>query len=95
MFDEIKQPKKKSFLEAYINLGNITEASRIAGVDRVTTWRWRKEDEQFARAFKVADEVYRTNYLNELEQELRKRSLDPKQPMSTVALFFALKAEAP
>ena len=35
------------------------------------------------------------NLLNELEGELKKRSLDRTAPMSTVALFFALKAEMP
>ncbi|GAI05754.1 unnamed protein product [marine sediment metagenome] len=95
MFDEIKQPKRKNFLEAYVKTGSVKKACEVADIDRVTPWRWRKEDEEYARAFEVAGEIYHGNYLDELEQELKKRSLEGTDKMSTVALFFALKAEAP
>lgn len=95
MFEEIKQIEKQGFLNTYIENGNITDSCKIAKVGRTTCWLWRKQDEEFNKACKVAEEVYKGNYLNELEQELKKRSLDKTAPMSTVALFFALKAESP
>ncbi len=95
LFNEITDPIKRAFLVAFVECGSINESSKLAGNERTTVWYWRRDDAQFAEAFKVAEQIYGANYLNVLQQELKKRSLDRSAPMSTVALFFALKAEAP
>ncbi|MFC2032745.1 IS630 transposase-related protein, partial [Chloroflexota bacterium] len=95
MFDEIKQPKKRAFLEAYIKTGNITEASRVAGVDRVTSWRWRKEDEQYAKAFEELKERIDNDRLDRYEVELDKRALGGESKQSDILLMFGLKSLDP
>ncbi len=95
LFPEISDPVKRAFLIAYTESGSIAEASKLAGNERTTVWYWRRDDPQFLEAFKVSEQIYSSGYLNELQQELKKRATDYKAPMSTVALFFALKAEAP
>lgn len=95
LFSEIRDARKRMFLIDYCQSGSIEQASKSAGVGRVTTWYWRRDDKEFTKAFDVADRIYHDNYLSQLERELKKRSLDKSAPMSTVALFFALKAEAP
>ena len=95
MFDEIKDLNKRAFLNAYVDCGGIAKASTLAGNSRNCIWYWKRDDDEFDKAFTVATEIYQGNYLSELEQILKERANDPKAPMSTVALFFALKAEAP
>ena len=93
LFTEIEQPEKRAWLIAFTRCGSLKEAAENAAVGRTTAWMWRRDDAQFSEAYKVASQIYSSNYINELELELKKRSLDKDQPMSTVALFFALKAE--
>jgi len=95
MFEEIKQQNKRIYLQSYAKSGSVKLSNKVAGISYGATWFWRQEDEEFAEASKVAEAIYRDNLLDELEAELKKRSLDKDAQMSTVALFFALKAEHP
>jgi len=95
LFTEIDNPQKRAYLISYTRTGSNNKASDSAQTERTTSWRWKRDDEQFKQAFSVADEIYSHNYLNELQQELKKRATDKTAQMSTIALFFALKAEAP
>lgn len=95
LFLEIEDIHRRGFLVAYTHSGEIKKACKAAGIGVTTAYYWRRDDKQFREAFETAGGIYNLGYLNELECELKKRSLDPKAPMSTVALFFALKAEMP
>ncbi len=95
LFNEIDNPRKRAFLIAFVENGEIKASAAAADTSETGVWYWRRDDPQFLEAFNVARKIYDHNYLNILETELKKRSLDRSAPMSTVALFFALKAEAP
>lgn len=47
---------REAFLAAFAKCGLLGEAARAAGVNRSTVWRWRQDDEEFAKAFDVAEQ---------------------------------------
>jgi len=95
LFQEIKDPKKKLFLKRFAESGNLTRSADEIKVGRWCIWNWRRQDDQFREAYDAAEEIFRFSYVNELERELQKRATTVDAPMSTVALFFALKGELP
>lgn len=65
-------PKKKAFLAALAETGNVSRAAEVAGVDRRTHYRWLKEDEDYAeRASDAMDQA--ADYL---EGEARRRATE-------------------
>lgn len=95
MFEEIKQQNKRVYLQSYAKSGSYKLSLEASDISHGLPWVWRRDDEEFAKAEQVAKQIYSESLLDKLEEELRKRSLDKDAPMSTVALFFALKAEHP
>lgn len=64
-------PKKRAFLAAYAECGNVTRAAEIAGVSRRSHVDWMK-DESYAEAFRAAEE----HAADRLEQEARRRAIE-------------------
>ena len=84
-------PNKKTFLDAFAEVGVINEAAKTAGVIDRTVRFWR-ENKEFAALFALAEEAF----TQKLELELYRRALGIKQAkMSDVLLMFALKAKRP
>jgi len=66
---------KAAFLAAYAEVGNITRAAEIAGVDRTTHYKWIESDDEngsYMKAFKAADE----QAIEKLETEARRRAIE-------------------
>lgn len=74
------QRRKKAFLNHFAQYGNITQAARHAGIDRVTVYRWQEHDERFLHAFRDA-EIQSTEML---EAEARRRAVDGVESRSPV-----------
>ena len=64
--------KQRAFLEDFAQWGNLTSASRAAGVSRNTVYRWQETDEAFLAAFKQADAAA----TERLEREAWRRAVD-------------------
>lgn len=67
----IRQPKRRAFLAAYAEVGNISEAARIAGVNRLSHYDW-LQDERYAVVFAQAHEIA----IDHLEREARRRAVE-------------------
>ena len=87
-----QRAKKAAFLVAYRRSGIVTSATRAAGINRTTYWRWTEHDLTFSAACKQAE----TEAVEIVEAELRRRALlkTPKT-RDTTALIFYLKAHRP
>lgn len=72
MNNEIQHPKKRAFLAAFSECGNITQAAELADIDRTSHYRWVKEDPVYAAAFADAEEAA----ADRLEQEARRRAVE-------------------
>jgi hypothetical protein len=66
------QVKKKAFLAAYIENGNITRAAEIAEIERQNHYNWINEDPNYVKAFEYAKEAA----ADRLEQEARRRAVE-------------------
>jgi len=95
MFEEIDNDRQRTFLELYSENGSLKDSAQGAGIANSTPWFWEQSDEGFKTAYQKAKAIYKEKLLDELESELKKRSLDAKERGSIIALIFALKAEAP
>ncbi len=67
----IRRPKQRAFLAAYAECGNISEAARIAGVNRLSHYEW-MHDERYAEVFEQATEIAGDH----LESVARHRAVD-------------------
>jgi hypothetical protein len=81
----ITHQKKRAFLLAYAETGNITESAEVAKVSRWSHYAWLREDEQYQGAYARADEVFG----DVLEAEARRRALKASDTM----LIFLLKGQ--
>ena len=81
---------QRLFLEHFSQQGNIARACKVAGVDRVTVWRWQEHDATFALAFNQA-ELAATEYLEGVAFD---RATNADQPSDRL-LEFLLRARAP
>lgn len=63
---------KQAFLDALSKSGLIADACIVAGIERTSPHRWRKEDPQFAQAFDDALEFAGDS----LEKEARRRAME-------------------
>jgi hypothetical protein len=65
------QHKKKAFLAAFAETGNITAASKLSGISRQAHYDWMNDDLDYPALFKVADQQAAEN----LESEARRRAV--------------------
>lgn len=72
MARKIIHPKKRAFLAAYAECGNVTQAAEIAGIERSRHYQWKCEDPDYAEAFAAAEE----QAADRLEQEARRRAVE-------------------
>lgn len=85
---QIQLAKKRKFLEAYSQTnGNITDSSRIAGIDRTTYYNWLKDDSDFA--LQVLD------HEAELNDEIRQVLIQKAAEGDMTAVIFYLKNRHP
>ena len=79
--------KRKQFLQALRETGNVSRACEAAGIGRSTAYQWRDNDPDFAREW---DEVIDA-LVDDLEQEAIRRAKDG----SDTLLIFLLKGLKP
>ncbi len=63
---------KGRFLEAFRECGGITKAAELVGINRVTVFKWRRDDPKFAAAFADAQ----VEAAHNLEDEARRRAVE-------------------
>lgn len=99
-----KQPKSSAFLAAYAKVGNISQASKIAGVERKYHYVWMKDP-----AYREQFDAAHTEACEHLEAEARRRAVEGyKRPVfhqgqvcgtvqeySDVLLIFLMKGAMP
>ncbi len=68
----IRRPKQRAFLAAYCQVGNVSEAARIAKINRFTHYEWMHADERYAEVFAQAHEIA----CDHLEAEARRRAVE-------------------
>lgn len=68
----VSHPKKRSFLAAYAENGNISQSAAIAGIPRRTHYDWLAADPSYAAAFEQAGE----QAADALEREARRRATE-------------------
>jgi hypothetical protein len=64
--------KVKAFLETLRLTANVSKSCQAVLIDRSTAYRWREEDEEFAKAW---DEAIEAGY-DDLEEEARRRAFE-------------------
>ena len=72
-YAHISNPRKRAFLRAYGELGNVTDSAACAGVTRFAHPQWMQDDPEYAEAWQVASEVY-TDSCRALVRERRAKS---------------------
>ncbi len=72
MGDEIRHPKKRAFLAAMGECGNVSQACELAGIHRSTHYDWLENDPEYAEAFAHAED----HAAERLEQEARRRAVE-------------------
>lgn len=73
--------KAQAFLQALIDTGSPTHASRAAGITRRTAYNWRERYPEFAAEWDAAH----AEGVDELEREARRRALGYEEKMVTKA----------
>jgi hypothetical protein len=68
----LRHPKRRAFLAAYCEVGNVSEAAKIAGVNRLAHYDWLHRDERYAELFEQAHEIA----CDHLESEARRRAIE-------------------
>ena len=99
------QRKKRAFLAAFAETGNISAASRLSGISRQAHYEWMQSDPDYPALFKAADQVA----AEALETEARRRAVQGTarpvfykgeecgtvQEYSDTLLIFLLKGAMP
>jgi hypothetical protein len=67
----MQRRKKAAFLAAFAECGNVSHAADIAGIDRVTHYRWLRDAD-----YKAAYEDARERAADALEGEARRRAIE-------------------
>lgn len=65
------RPKKRAFLLAYAECGNITEASQLCDISRQRHYDWMRKDPEYPALFKAAHE----QFCDKLEKEIYRRAV--------------------
>ena len=79
-----RDTKKKRFIETLAAQGTVSHAAQAAGVSRITAYRWREADREFAACWDEAHE----NGVDVVESVLFQTALSG----NIVAIIFYLKA---
>ena len=82
-----KKPWKQPFLDALAECGSVRQAARQANINRMSLYRERVADPEFAKAWEIA----RERGIDALEDECIERGFSG----SDTLLIFRLKAERP
>jgi transposase-like protein len=75
--DPIGDAKKRAFLEAFADTGNVSAAARAADVGRRTHYDWLKKDKEYKAAYEAAVE----DAADALELEARARAMGEQEPV--------------
>ena len=86
-FGAIRHPRKRAFLAAYAQTGNISAAALAAGTHRSNHYLWLQKDPVYAAEFSNSHE----EAVERLESEARRRAVAG----SDILLMFLLKAARP
>ncbi len=86
-----KRQWKDQFLKRFKITGNVADAARFSGVERVTVYRTLKSNPRFKEKF---DDAFEES-TDRLEQLLLRAASNINNKMGVVALMFALKARRP
>ena len=88
-----RNANQKRWLEAYAELGTITQACEIAQVGRTTVFDWLHAD---VEGFKARHAQAQETFTDGLEREMWSRIADPSGNRgSDILLMFALKSRRP
>lgn len=104
----LESPKQKAFLAAYSQCGNITKAAKLAGIDRVSHYRWANNQDSWPEYPDKFQEAH-AEAIEVLEAEARRRAVHGTakpvfyqgeqcgtvQEYSDTLLIFLLKAAKP
>lgn len=71
-FNHIQHPKKRAYLVAFANCGNMLRACKLAKIDRSSQWHWSTEDPEFAEAQAVAKKMA----CDLIEAEIERRAIE-------------------
>ena len=85
---------KGEFLKKLPECWTISHTAKAVGVTRGTVYQWRKNDVEFDRAFKEADEEV-TDDLRKIVQEIARGMLEKCSVPRLNMIFFELKRRDP
>lgn len=71
VFRQVADPRRRIFLRAFAENGEVKESARIADVSRTAHYEWVKEDAVYKDAFRLAQRMYR----EKLEAEADRRAV--------------------
>ena len=60
LFPEIPEPKRRAYLAAFAETGQVGRSCKIAGIDPKTAWNWQHRDPvdpEYVRALETAEEM--------------------------------------
>jgi hypothetical protein len=83
----MRAAKKRLFLLDYAVHGNIWHAAKHAKIDRQTHYNWVTSDEDYKRQFERAKE----DFVDAIEDEIRRRATKKKTPSDVLLIFLAKK----
>lgn len=66
------QAKRTIFLEAFAQLGTISHAAEVAGINRSTHYLWMEQDPDYRAAYREAEQ----KAIEALEREARRRAIE-------------------
>jgi hypothetical protein len=99
------QHKKRTFLVAFAETGNISAASRLSGISRQAHYEWMESDPDYPAMFKAADQTAAENLETEARRRAVQGTLKPVfykgkecgvvQEYSDTLLIFLLKGAMP
>lgn len=78
---KLTHPKKRAFLAAYSETGNVVKSCAAVGIERRTHYNWRREDPVYA---KLVEEAF-AEFADHLEAEAIRRAYEGVDEPITVA----------
>jgi hypothetical protein len=69
------------FVESLMETGNVSRSALAAGVNRLTAYRWREDDPEFARAWDLAVEVARQGLRERVVETATEMGLGRQVPL--------------
>lgn len=74
--DAIRHPKKRAFLAAYAQCGNVTQAAEAAGIPRSLHYKWLEQEGPEGDAYREAFAQAQEEAADRLEAEARRRAVE-------------------